>query len=78
MAIAPSYDATKRAIFDAVRTYNVRADEIVPLMGIQRKLGPKFRAPEIEDALKKMIAGGLITHDGGRFIKLTDAGYDEM
>lgn len=78
MAVEPNYEEIKSAILAIVATYHVRAGEIVPLMGILMKLQPRFRASEIQDALNKMVSEELITHDGGRFIKLSKAGYALM
>ncbi len=79
MATAPTYEETKRAVLDAVATFNRRAGEIVSWPDLQRQLSDRFRDKEFEDAINGMIAEGLITHEASsKFIKLTNAGYAQM
>lgn len=78
MAKAPTIEETTRAIFDAISTYNPRAGEIVPLMGIHMKLhAAGFRADDLNAALGDMQEKGLI-EGSGKFIKLTDEGFAAM
>jgi hypothetical protein len=78
MATEPTYDEIKRAILNAVATFNVRAGEIVPMMNLRLKLPKHFRGKEVGDAFNEMIGEGLITYEGGKFIKLTDDGFAQM
>lgn len=79
MASLPTHEEVERAIFDAIASYNVRANEIVPLIGVHTKLQTAgFRADDINPALQRMVDSGLITIDGSPFLKLTDAGFAAM
>lgn len=80
MAKLPTTEETTRAIFDAMATYNPRAGEIVPRMGIHMKLDAQgYRADDLNAALNDMLQKGLIEDtDSGKFIKLTEAGFAAM
>ena len=78
MANLPTIKETTRAIFDAIATYNPRAGEIVPLMGIQMKLHAEgYRADDLNVALNDMLQKELI-EESGKFIKLTETGFAAM
>lgn len=80
MAKTPTYEEVSRAIFDAISTYNVRANQIVPITGVQLKvMNAGFTAGEFGDTLNNMIQNGLITVEQSKiFLKLTEAGFDLM
>ena len=77
MAQIPTIEQTTRAILHTIATYNVRAGEIVALMGIQMKL-QDYRADDLNAALNDMGERGLIEPARTGFIKLTEAGFAEM
>ena len=80
MAQVPTIDETVRAIFEAIAKYGVRAGENVPLMGIQMDLDQQgYRADDINPALQAMIERGFIAgSSSGKFIKLTETGFEQM
>lgn len=75
MAKLPTPDETSVEILDIVKAMNVRAGETAPLMAIQQKLGPDYRADDINAALAYMQENGLIEPARAGHIKLTQAGY---
>ena len=80
MAKEPTPEDVLRAIFDAISTYNVRANQIVPITGVQIKvMKAGFTAEEFENALNNMLQDGLITVEQTNvFLKLTEAGFALM
>lgn len=78
MATNPTVDQTIRAILDAAATYEPRAGEIVPTIGVQTKLHNTYRAEDLNKAFEAMIEQGLIEPEIGRHFKLTEKGYSEM
>lgn len=78
MAKVPTVEETTRAILDQVATYNPRAGEIVPLMGVMLKLDKLgFRHDEVNAAFEDMEAKGLVAFKSS-FLMLTDAGFAAM
>jgi hypothetical protein len=75
MAILPTDAEIRRAILDIVAARNLRSGEIIDYIQMQRDLSQQFRAEEFSNTIKGMIADGLFTHDGGKFLKLTDVGF---
>ena len=80
MAKPPTTEETIRAILNSIATFSVRAGEIAPLMGIQLQLDKLgFRADDINPALQAMAERGWIEGSGsGKFIKLTEAGFEQL
>jgi hypothetical protein len=81
MAKVPTNAEVERAILDAIKTYNVRAGEIVPTMGVYMKVEKAIGAKmhEYETALTSMHQKGLIEGASApAFLKLTDKGFAEM
>lgn len=77
-AMSPSVDDVERAVLEATVTYTRRANEIVPIMGVNTKLQEKgYRADEIADAFESMIAKGWVVL-AGTYFKLTPAGVAEL
>lgn len=75
MATLPTIAQTERAVLDAISSYNIRPNEIVPLMGIHAKLQEAgFRADDINAALQSMVDKNWIT-PASIFIKTTDDGF---
>ena len=77
MATLPTLDETIRAILDAAKSYDPRPGEIVPLMGVQMKLGTGYRADDLNAAFSEMERREWIEFSG-KFFKLTDQGFAEM
>jgi len=77
MAKVPTQDEVKRAILNVVAEYNIRPGEIVPLLGVSKKMQERgFRADEIKAALRAMEADGLIEPSNSLTqIKITEAGF---
>lgn len=75
MAALPSPEQTAEHIIEIIKSMNVRAGEIAPMMAIQQKLGAGFRADDLNAAFEHMQAKGLIEPARNGFIKLTQAGY---
>jgi hypothetical protein len=48
------------AVLEAASSYNTRAGEIIPLLGVQTKLGNRFRADELNAALEAMQERGWV------------------
>ncbi|SJM68621.1 hypothetical protein FM111_13475 [Brevundimonas diminuta 3F5N] len=77
MAKLPTIEETIRAILDAAQTYNPRPGEIIPLMGVQMKVGTRFVADDLNKAFEEMGKRGWV-EGSGNFFKLTEAGFAEM
>jgi Mn-dependent DtxR family transcriptional regulator len=75
MAKLPTPEETGEAILQIMKDMNIRAGEVAPLMGIQVKLGPNYRADDINAALTHLQQKDLIEPAQSGFIKLTQAGY---
>jgi hypothetical protein len=78
MAQLPTPEALAAQIIRIMKEdYKARAGVIVPLPGIQTKLGISVRADDINAAVAYMLQEELIEGSRGKFIKLTDKGYGE-
>jgi hypothetical protein len=73
----PTPEETSEVILDAIKDMKVRAGETAPLMGIQQRLGPSYRAEDINVALQHMQEQGLIEPARPGFVTLTQAGYGQ-
>ena len=79
MATLPTIDQTIRAVLDAIGTYNVRPNEIVPLSGVQMKIFPRFTADDYRKALMAMEEKGWITGSSSSVhFTITEAGFEQI
>lgn len=77
---SPSVDEVERAVLEVTATYTRKANEIVPIMGVNMKLqGKGYRAKEIAAAFESMGVKGWVEATGSTpFFKLTPAGVAEL
>jgi hypothetical protein len=78
MAMLPTDAEIRRAVLDIVASKQIRPGEIINYVQMQIALSPRFRAAEFTDAINGMVADGLFTYDGGKFLKLTTAGFERV
>ncbi|HEV2553225.1 MAG TPA: hypothetical protein VGV17_05655 [Bosea sp. (in: a-proteobacteria)] len=77
-AMSPTVEDVERAVLEVTAAYTRKANEIVPIMGVNMKLQEKgYRADEIADAFESMIAKGWVVI-AGTFFKLTPEGAAEL
>lgn len=80
MAVVPTIESAKRAILEEISKFNVRPNEIFPIMQIQVHLNARgFREEEVHPALEQMVNDGwLLPKEGMVHWSITEAGYAEM
>ncbi len=77
MAQIPTMEQSERAVLDAIAEYNIRPNEIVPVMAVRTKaMARGLSAAEANAALESMQRKGwLILTAGSPHMTVTSAGF---
>lgn len=81
MANVPDADEIRARILDAISSYGVRANEVIPLGGLRAKLQQGgLQADEVDAGMSALQAEGMIEPAPGEggLVKVTEKGFDAI